>query len=810
MEQGYGGYGAWSAGPTNTQGAYGPGVASWQGYENYSYYGAQNTGVTTGATYGYGPASWEATKASDGLAAGAPALHMASYGPEPCTDNSDSLIAKINQRLDMMSKEGGRGGSSSGGEGMQDRESSFRFQSFEPYDSRPCHPEHHAYRPTYGYDYDFELGPDRNGGFSGQYGDCRDPARERSSLDGFLRGRGQGRFQDQSNPSTFLRSDSFMPPTATSEPLSAPWTEMNYVGGRGLVGPSPSRPPPPLFSQPMAPDFSVLGMQGAGGYDNSVPYGCGQWRGFDRCGPDSTARKRKQFQICDEPDAKQARADSDGDFSDNDNGAGDFRSGDEECRDDDEFFDSGRQRGEKDEEDDEVKKRREKQRRRDRMRDRAADRIQFACSVCKFRSFEDEEIQKHLQSKFHKETLRFISTKLPDKTVAFLQEYIVNRNKKIEKRRQELMEKESTKPKPDPFKGEPGAWGCAAGHDGRQPSSGKTLTRGAQPWEDALVGGSVQTIARRQPVRVIGNTDVFPLCMKRKDQKDEKSIEFPDAEAAGSVPTLLLAWQAGDNVSDPVPRGAAGGGVGLARVPEESAPCTLSQTPQDLGIVPGIGQEHFFKKIEAAHCLACDVLIPARPRLLQRHLHSASHEHSRRLAAEQFKKTSLHVAKSVLNNRHIVKMLEKYLKGEDPFTSEAADPEIEEDDNLRGADKEETPEEVAAAVLAKVLTATVRAVDGEGAPAPGGSTMSAEGQGPADTAEATSGLHPEQLLEMDTPRGVASEKGGVEAGAGDQAVQTGSEGAEAGGEAETRVAEARSTQTATAPAAAAKEPQEEH
>lgn len=51
----------------------------------------------------------------------------------------------------------------------------------------------------------------------------------------------------------------------------------------------------------------------------------------------------------------------------------------------------------------------------------SSSRIQFACSVCKFRSFEDEEIQKHLQSKFHKETLRFISTKLPDKTVEFLQ-----------------------------------------------------------------------------------------------------------------------------------------------------------------------------------------------------------------------------------------------------------------------------------------------------------------------------------------------------------------------------------------------------
>lgn len=36
------------------------------------------------------------------------------------------------------------------------------------------------------------------------------------------------------------------------------------------------------------------------------------------------------------------------------------------------------------------------------------------------------------------------------------QEYIVNRNKKIEKRRQELTEKEGTKQKPDPFKGESG------------------------------------------------------------------------------------------------------------------------------------------------------------------------------------------------------------------------------------------------------------------------------------------------------------------------------------------------------------------
>ncbi|XP_008985689.1 A-kinase anchor protein 8 isoform X3 [Callithrix jacchus] len=628
-------------------GAYGTGVASWQGYENYNYYGAQNTSVTTGATYSYGPASWEAAKASDGgLVAGGPAMHMASYVPEPCTDNSDSLIAKINQRLDMMSKEGGRGGSGGGGEGIQDRESSFRFQPFESYDSRPCLPEHDPYRPSYSYDYDFDLGSNRDGSFAGQYGECRDPARERGSLDGFMRGRGQSRFQDRSNPGTFMRSDPFIPPTATSEPLSTPWNELNYVGGRGLGGPSPSRPPPSLFSQSMAPDYGVMGMQGVGGFDGTIPYGCGRSqprmrdrprrRGSDRFGPDGMGRKRKQFQLCEEPDTKLARVDSEGDFSENDDGAGDFRSGDEEFKGEDEFCESGRQRGEKEDEDEEVKKRREKQRRRDRMRDRAADRIQFACSVCKFRSFEDEEIQKHLQSKFHKETLRFISTKLPDKTVEFLQEYIVNRNKKIEKRRQELMEKESPKPKPDPFK--------------------------------------------------------------------------------------------------------------------------------------GIGQEHFFKRIEAAHCLACDMLIPAQPQLLQRHLHSVDHNHNRRLAAEQFKKTSLHVAKSVLNNRHIVKMLEKYLKGEDPFTNETVDPEMEGDDNLEGEDKKETPEEVATDVLAEVITAAVRAVDGEGAPA--------EGKGPVDIAEASSDPEAEQPLEEQVSYGIASEKGIVEAGSGTETMAAEGERAE--------------------------------
>nr|XP_044995092.1 A-kinase anchor protein 8 isoform X2 [Jaculus jaculus] len=627
------GYGPWSAGPANTQGTYGSSMASWQGYDSYNYYSAQSAAVSAGASYSYGPASWEAKASDGGLAVGGSAVHMASFGPEPCVDNSDSLIAKINQRLDMLSKEGGRGGSGGSGEGMQDRESAFRVQPYESYDSRPCVPEPNPYRPGYSYDYDFELGASRSSSFGGHYNDCRDPVRERGSLDGFVRGRGQsqgqGRFQDRSASSTFIRSDPFLPPSAASEPLTTSWNELNYMGGRGLGGPSVGRPPAPVFSQSMAPDYGMVGMPGVGGYGNTVPYGCGRpqarmrdWprrRGFERFGADSMGRKRKQFTMYEEPDAKLARAESEGDLSENDDGAADLRSGDEEFRGEDDFCDSGKHRGDKEDEDEDVKKRREKQRRRDRMRDRAADRIQFACSVCKFRSFDDEEIQKHLQSKFHKETLRFISTKLPDKTVEFLQEYIVNRNKKIEKRRQELVEKESPKPKPDPFK--------------------------------------------------------------------------------------------------------------------------------------GIGQEHFFKKIEAAHCLACDMLIPAQPPLLQRHLHSADHNHNRRLAAEQFKKTSLHVAKSVLNNRHIVKMLEKYLKGEDPFTSEAVDPETEGDGNLGGEDREATPEEVAAEVLAEVITAAVRAVDGDG--------ELADREGPTDTVAASSDASTEQPL-GEPACGTASENGNTE------------------------------------------------
>jgi len=112
---------------------------------------------------------------------------------------------------------------------------------------------------------------------------------------------------------------------------------------------------------------------------------------------------------------------------------------------------------------------------------------------------------------------------------------------------------------------------------------------------------------------------------------------------------------------------------------------------------------------------------------------------------------------------------------------------------------------VAAEVLAEVITAAVRAVDGEGAPAPEDSDMLAEGEGPVDAAQAPRGPHSEQPLQVETPGGMASEKGSTEAEAGGEAAEAGGEAAEAGGEVRAAAAEAEGTVRVAAPAPAVTE-----
>lgn len=45
----------------------------------------------------------------------------------------------------------------------------------------------------------------------------------------------------------------------------------------------------------------------------------------------------------------------------------------------------------------------------------------FACSVCKFRSFYKEEMETHLDSRFHKDHFKFLSSQLSKPTTDFLQ-----------------------------------------------------------------------------------------------------------------------------------------------------------------------------------------------------------------------------------------------------------------------------------------------------------------------------------------------------------------------------------------------------
>ncbi|XP_045846622.1 A-kinase anchor protein 8-like isoform X5 [Meles meles] len=198
------------------------------------------------------------------------------------------------------------------------------------------------------------------------------------------------------------------------------------------------------------------------------------------------------------------------------------------------------------------KKSQDKQKKR--QRDRMVERIQFVCSLCKYRTFYEEEMASHLDSKFHKEHFKYVGTKLPKQTADFLQEYVANKTKKTEELR--------------------------------------------------------------------------------------KTVEDLD---------------------------------GL-----------IQQIYRDQDLTQEIAMEHFVKKVEAAHCAACDLFIPMQFGIIQKHLKTMDHNRNRRLMMEQSKKSSLMVARSILNNKIISKKLERYLKGENPFT-DSPEEEKEQEEAEGGA-----------------------------------------------------------------------------------------------------------------------------
>ncbi|XP_053319831.1 A-kinase anchor protein 8-like [Spea bombifrons] len=81
----------------------------------------------------------------------------------------------------------------------------------------------------------------------------------------------------------------------------------------------------------------------------------------------------------------------------------------------------------------------------------------------------------------------------------------------------------------------------------------------------------------------------------------------------------------------------------------------------------GIGQEHYLHRIEAAHCIACDVLIPALPELLADHVKSPTHGRNRRAKFEETRDKCVIAARMLLRDKKVNPLLERYAKGDNPF-----------------------------------------------------------------------------------------------------------------------------------------------
>ncbi|XP_044903402.1 A-kinase anchor protein 8-like isoform X3 [Felis catus] len=482
----------------------------------------------------------------------------------------------INQRLDMVPHletdmiQGGMYGS--GGE---------RYDSYEACDSRAILSERDLYRS--GYDYG-ELDPEMEMAYEGQYDAYRDQFRMRGG--------------DTFGP----RAQGWARDSRSGRPMASGYGRMweDPMGARGQCMPGASRLPS-LFSQNIIPEYSMFqGMRGGGAFPGGSRFGFGfgngmkqmrrTWKTWTTADFRTKKKKRKQCGSPDEPDSKATRTDcSDNSDSDNDEGTeGEAAEGTEGAEavekgsraegEDEEGKEEGKEESKEDAEkgalstqDDSGqikrklqagKKSQDKQKKR--QRDRMVERIQFVCSLCKYRTFYEEEMASHLDSKFHKEHFKYVGTKLPKQTADFLQEYVANKTKKTEELR--------------------------------------------------------------------------------------KTVEDLD---------------------------------GL-----------IQQIYRDQDLTQEIAMEHFVKKVEAAHCAACDLFIPMQFGIIQKHLKTMDHNRNRRLMMEQSKKSSLMVARSILNNKIISKKLERYLKGENPFT-DSPEEEKEQEEAEGGALDEGTLVEAA-------------------------------------------------------------------------------------------------------------------
>ncbi|XP_069459998.1 A-kinase anchor protein 8-like isoform X4 [Ambystoma mexicanum] len=437
----------------------------------------------------------------------------------------------------------------------------YGYESYESYDSRSSLTDRDLYRS--GYDYSEAQDTDNayEGRYDSPYGNRRDQIQTRARSNFGQRGQNWGRDGRKNRPMASFPGR-----------LSGQWNEPQQPMGGWGSGASGSPRPPSLFSQKAYPEINMFqGMRGfpgnrrfgGGGFKTRPRKSVKVWDG-DKTQPQQTqqkkkmknqgaaAKKRKQTNTTGEPESKVAKNEEGGDATAEEKP----EDGAEVATDAEGKVEAGNDKGSltMQEEISEVKRKFQagkkiQDRQKKRQRDRMVERIQYVCSLCKFRTYYDDEMKNHLESKFHSDHFNFVGTKLPKQTAEFLQEYVSNKHKKTEERR--------------------------------------------------------------------------------------KSVE--DLNAA------------------------------------------IQQIYRDQDLTQDLGMDHFIKKVEAAHCTACDLFIPMQFGLLQKHLKSIEHNQNRKAMMEQSKKSSLVVAKSILNNKMISKKLERYLKGENPFTEDPKEREVKEE-----------------------------------------------------------------------------------------------------------------------------------
>ncbi|KAK3530587.1 hypothetical protein QTP86_028828 [Hemibagrus guttatus] len=98
----------------------------------------------------------------------------------------------------------------------------------------------------------------------------------------------------------------------------------------------------------------------------------------------------------------------------------------------------------------------------------------------------------------------------------------------------------------------------------------------------------------------------------------------------------------------------------INQIPNHRA--TICQLYEDQDLTQDISMEHFMRKAEAAHCLACDVYMPMQQTLIQKHLNSPDHKSNCKAMMVHSKDLGLSIAQSILSHRYIRKKLQLYLK----------------------------------------------------------------------------------------------------------------------------------------------------